>query len=75
MIRSSFAPIKRRESLGNARSCSRAEATNYRETSLHADVMRFLQELEARRDSSFVLSSFGASPEGRDLPLVVMSHD
>src|SRR6186713_1929764 len=52
---------------------TRAEATSYRETSLHADVMAFLAALDERRDPRFHLSTFGTSPQGRDLPLVVCS--
>ncbi len=52
---------------------TRAEATGYRETSRHADVMAFLAALDARGDRRVVLSSFGTSPEGRDLPLLVVS--
>jgi hypothetical protein len=52
---------------------TRAEQSAYRETSLHADVMTFLAAIDARGDRRFSLSSFGASPGGRDLPLVVMS--
>lgn len=52
---------------------TRAEATSYAETSLHADVMAFLAALDARKDPRFHLSSFGTSPGGRDLPLVVVS--
>ena len=52
---------------------TRAEATLYQETSLHADVMAFLAALDARGDRRFHLTSFGQSPGGRDLPLVVMS--
>lgn len=54
---------------------TKAEETNWQETSLHADVMRFLAELDSRKDRRFQLSSFGTSPEGRDLPLVVLSKD
>ncbi len=50
-----------------------AEATNYAETSLHAHVMHFLAALRDRKDPRFHLGSFGTSPQGRDLPLVVMS--
>ncbi|HWU86804.1 MAG TPA: M14 family metallopeptidase, partial [Kofleriaceae bacterium] len=50
-----------------------AEATSYRETSLHAHVMQFLAVLDGRGDPRFHLSSFGASPQGRELPLVVVS--
>ncbi len=52
---------------------TRAEATGYGETSRHADVLRFLAELEAGRDPRFARTSFGSSPEGRELPLVVFS--
>lgn len=52
---------------------TRAEATHYAETSLHAHVMAFLVALDARGDKRFHLTSFGASPEGRELPLVVAS--
>lgn len=49
---------------------TRAEATGYRETSLHRHVMEFLAAVDKRH---LALSSFGTSPGGRDLPLVVMS--
>src|SRR5262245_14414319 len=52
---------------------TRAEATRYAETSRHADVLSFVSELEARRDPRLVRLSFGTSPEGRELPLLVLS--
>jgi hypothetical protein len=52
---------------------TRAEATSYAETSLHADVMAFLAALSARNDPRLSITSFGTSPGGRDLPLVVVS--
>jgi hypothetical protein len=52
---------------------TRAEATSYKETSLHADVMGFLAALEGRGDRRLHLTSFGTSPQGRDLPLVIAS--
>ncbi len=52
---------------------TRAEASDFRETSLHADVMAFLSSLEARKDKRFHLTTFGTSPQGRALPLVVLS--
>ena len=52
---------------------TRAEATSYQETSLHADVMAFLGQLEALGDRRFHRTSFGASPGGRELPLTVLS--
>ena len=52
---------------------TRAEESQYQETSRHADVMRFLSWLQERGDPRFFVGSFGTSPEGRDLPLVVLS--
>src|SRR5215470_6994313 len=53
---------------------TRAESSGWRETSLHRDVLSFLAALDARGDRRFHLTSFGASPEGRELPLVVLSE-
>jgi hypothetical protein len=52
---------------------TRAEATQYLETSRHADVMAFLRTLMGLGDSRLHLTSFGTSPLGKDLPLVVAS--
>src|SRR4051812_15908389 len=52
---------------------TRAEATSYLETSLHAHVMEFLSQLSARGDRRLHVSSFGTSPGGRDMPLCVLS--
>ena len=52
---------------------TRAEVTSYQETSLHAHVMAFVAALRDRNDPRFHVTSFGTSPGGRDLPLVVMS--
>ncbi len=52
---------------------TRAEATCYEETSRHADVMAFVEGLAARGDPRLWISSFGTSPQGRDLPLLVLS--
>jgi len=50
---------------------SRAESSDYTETSRHDDVMRFANALAA--ESPLVrLESFGRSEEGRDLPLLVL---
>jgi len=54
---------------------TRAEASGFRETSLHADVMRFVRDLDARGDPRLHVETFGASPGGRDLPLLVLSSD
>jgi hypothetical protein len=52
---------------------TRAEATGYRETSLHADVMTFLHALASQGHDALHLTSFGQSPQGRELPLLVLS--
>lgn len=54
---------------------TRAEETGYRETSLHADVMRFVRGLDAKNDPRLFVTTFGTSPQGRDLPLLVLSRD
>ncbi len=53
---------------------TRAEATNYAETSLHAHVMEFIAALGARGDRRLAIGSFGTSPQGRELPLLVVSN-
>src|SRR5688572_8112576 len=53
---------------------TRAEATGFRETSLHADVMRFVAGLAERGDPRLHVTSFGVSPGGRELPLLVLSQ-
>jgi zinc carboxypeptidase len=56
----------------NERLKSRAEQTNYEETSRYDDVLRFFDELQ--KQSPLVrVQSFGTSVEGRSLPLVVLS--
>lgn len=52
---------------------TRAEASRYEVTSSHADVLAFLSELASRGDPRLHLSTFGTSPQGRDLPLLVLS--
>lgn len=52
---------------------TRAESTRYTQTSRHAEVMAFIASLAARRDPRLHLSEFGESPEGRALPLLVLS--
>lgn len=51
-----------------------AEATEYRRTSTHADVMRFIGELAPATDRMHV-SSMGVSAEGREIPVLVLSED
>jgi murein tripeptide amidase MpaA len=51
---------------------SRAELTNYEETSRYDDVLRFFGELQ--KQSPLVrVETFGHSVEGRALPLVILS--
>jgi hypothetical protein len=52
---------------------TRAEASNYEFTSLHADVMQFIAALQARGDRRLHVTSIGKSPQGRDIPLLVLS--
>jgi hypothetical protein len=54
---------------------TRAEATGFRETSLHADVMRFVEAVAGRNDPRLHVTTFGTSPGGRALPLLVLSKD
>lgn len=51
---------------------TRAEATNYRETSLHSDVLAFVDEL-CRRTKLARRVDFGQSGEGRPLVALVVS--
>jgi hypothetical protein len=52
---------------------TRAEATGYEETSRHADVMTFIAGLSALQDPRLHVTAFGSSPQGRKLPLLVLS--
>jgi hypothetical protein len=51
---------------------SRAEQTNYQETSRYDDVVRFIDELQKRSDSLRV-ETFGHSQEGRAMPLMILA--
>jgi hypothetical protein len=51
---------------------SRAEETNFQETSSHADVIRFLKQLSAKHETVYLTSS-GRSTEGRMIPLAIVS--
>lgn len=52
-----------------------AEATNYRATSRHADVMSFIEKLVAASATSFSVQTMGASAEGREIPVLVFSAE
>ena len=51
---------------------SRAEVTNFEETSRYDDVLRFFDELQ-KRSPLVRIETFGYSVEGRPLPLVILS--
>ena len=52
---------------------TRAERSGYTETSLHADVLAFIGALRALGDAHLHVGEFGRTPEGRSLPLLVLS--
>ncbi len=52
---------------------TRAERSGYSETSLHADVLAFIDALRERGDPRLHIGAFGNTPEGRSLPLLVLS--
>ncbi|HEY0661654.1 MAG TPA: M14 family metallopeptidase [Lysobacter sp.] len=52
---------------------TRAEKTQYAETSRHADVMEFVKGLVELGDPRLHVTDFGKTPEGRELPLLVLS--
>jgi len=52
---------------------SRAELTNYEETSRYEEVMTFVGELQ-KRSSNVRVESFGKTEEGRELPLLILSQ-
>lgn len=51
---------------------SRAEETNFEETSRYEDVIKFITALQ-QRSNLVRLTSFGKTEEGRDLPLLILS--
>src|SRR5262245_22724100 len=53
---------------------TRAERTNYKETSSYQDVIDFLDSLQARAGDRVWVGSMGKTIEGRDLPYVVASR-
>lgn len=54
---------------------TRAESTRYTQTSRHAEVMAFIAALASRKDARLHVGEFGQSPEGRALPLLVLSSE
>ncbi len=53
---------------------TRAERTKYAETSTHADVVAFIESLRAVGDDRLCIQDFGTTPEGRILPLLILSN-
>lgn len=51
---------------------SKAEETNFEETSRYEDVMRFITALQ-KRSNVLRLVTFGQTEEGRDMPLLILS--
>ncbi len=49
------------------------EASDYRRTSTHAEVLDFLRAVRQAGDSRIVLTELGRSGEGRELPLVIVA--
>jgi hypothetical protein len=52
-----------------------AEGSGFRATSTHAEVMAYIRELAELGHPELVVSSFGQTPGGRDLPLLVLSSE
>jgi hypothetical protein len=52
---------------------SRAELSNYEETSRYEDVLRFIADLQKLTDKLRV-ESFGKTVEGRDMPLMIFAN-
>lgn len=50
-----------------------AERSGYRATSTHAEVMAFIESLKALRSPLLHVSSIGETPQGRELPLLILS--
>jgi hypothetical protein len=52
-----------------------AESTHFTATSTHAEVMAFIAELSALGRRQLHVTSFGHTPKGRQLPLLVLSSE
>ncbi len=52
---------------------TRAELSNYTQTSTYEDVIDFVEKISQASDIAY-LTNFGKSYEGRDLPLVILSR-
>ena len=52
-----------------------AESSGYTRTALHAEVLTFIEQLRAMGDARLHVGDFGHTPEGRLLPLLVLSEN
>jgi len=52
-----------------------AESTSYKATSRHADVMAFIESLSAASADRLSVQTMGASAEGREIPVLVLSAE
>src|SRR5882762_5005519 len=52
---------------------TRAESSGYRETSTHSDVLEFIEAVREVGGDRLYITDFGETPEGRLLPLLVLS--
>lgn len=52
-----------------------AERSSYQATSTHAEVMAFIGEIAALGRGQLHVTSFGHTPQGRELPLLVLSSE
>jgi hypothetical protein len=52
---------------------TRAERTDFQETSLHADVIDFIRQIRRANPDLVRVGSIGSSAEGREIPSVVLS--
>jgi murein tripeptide amidase MpaA len=53
---------------------SRAELSNYQETTSYADVVRFITEVETRSNGLMRVEFFGQTEEGRNMPVMVFGE-
>ncbi len=54
---------------------TRAEQSDYAHTSTHADVLQFINALKDIGPASLHVTDFGRTPEGRLLPLLILSEE
>ena len=60
--------------LPDLRPQTRAERSGFRETSLHADVVAFIDSLKTLSNAGVHVDTFGTSPRGRAIPMVIASR-